>query len=257
MTGSIGTVYLVGAGPGAVDLLTVRATRLLGAADIVFHDALVHSDTLALAPQAVKVAVGKRCGRHSTAQHFINKQLIDAARRYATVVRLKGGDPMVFGRSQEEIDALEAAGIPVEVVPGVTAALAAAADVRASLTQRGVSRSVTLATPRVGSGRPHSDWAAPLSPKETAVIYMASREAAEVQAALRVRGFADATPVAIVESASLAQRRTLLGTLGELEAMTAHLTDGPALILIGECMRKARTLAAPRSARSRNRLTGG
>src|SRR5262245_19174424 len=104
-----GTVYLVGAGPGAADLLTMRAARLLERADIVFHDALVPADTLALARNAVLVAVGKRCGRLSTAQRFINKQLIDAAARYRTVVRLKGGDPMLFGRAQEEIDALCAA----------------------------------------------------------------------------------------------------------------------------------------------------
>ena len=96
-------VYLVGAGPGAPDLLTLRAAKLLAAADIVFHDALVHPDTLALAERAEKIAVGKRCGKHSTAQRFINKRLIDAARAYAVVVRLKGGDPMLFGRAQEEI----------------------------------------------------------------------------------------------------------------------------------------------------------
>src|SRR5438552_2192395 len=101
---SKGKVYLVGAGPGAPDLITVRGARLLASADIVFHDALVHPDTLALAGKAEKIAVGKRCGRHSTAQRFINKRLVDAAGRYRTVVRLKGGDPMLFGRAQEEID---------------------------------------------------------------------------------------------------------------------------------------------------------
>ena len=147
-----GTVYLVGAGPGAPDLLTVRAARLLAEADVVFHDALVHPETVALAVRAQKIAVGKRCGRHSTAQQFINKRLVDAARKHAVVVRLKGGDPMIFGRSQEEIDALQAAGIAVEIVPGITAALAAAAELRVSLTRRGLSRSVTFATPRVGAG---------------------------------------------------------------------------------------------------------
>lgn len=252
-----GTVHLLGAGPGAADLLTVRAARLLARADIVFHDALVHPDTLALAPQAIKVAVGKRCGRHSTAQHFINKQLIDAARRYAVVVRLKGGDPMIFGRSQEEIDALEAAGIAVEVVPGITAALAAAADLRTSLTQRGVSRSVTLATPRVGSGKAESDWSAALSPTETAAIYMGAHEAAKVVEALRSKGFPDETPVVVVESASLPQRRSIRGKLGELGSMTAKLGDGPALILIGESLRKARAISADAAVRPGQRVTAG
>src|SRR6185369_3301261 len=119
MKPSTGTVYLVGAGPGAPDLLTLRAARLLGEADIVFHDALVHPDTIALAVHAEKFAVGKRCGRHSTAQRFINKRLVDAAATHRVIVRLKGGDPLLFGRAQEEIEALEAAGIRYEVVPGI------------------------------------------------------------------------------------------------------------------------------------------
>src|SRR6187549_1486386 len=113
-TRSAGKVFLVGAGPGAPDLLTLRAARLLAEAGIVFHDALVHPETLALATQAELVAVGKRCGAHSTAQRFINKRLVDAAQRHAVVVRLKGGDPMMFGRAQEEIDALQKAGIACE-----------------------------------------------------------------------------------------------------------------------------------------------
>ena len=117
----MGTVYLVGAGPGAADLLTVRAARLLAAADVVLHDALIGDDVLALAPHAQKIAVGKRCGAHSTSQRFINKRLVDAARRAKVVVRLKGGDPMLFGRAHEEIEALAAAGIDCEIVPGVTA----------------------------------------------------------------------------------------------------------------------------------------
>src|SRR3954465_4811898 len=147
-----GTVYLVGAGPGAADLLTLRAARLLAEADIVFHDALVPEAILALAVRAEKVPVGKRCGRHSTAQRFINKRLADAARTHRVVVRLKGGDPLLFGRAQEEIGALEAAGVPYEVVPGITAALAAAAELGTSLTQRGTVRSVSFVTPRVGDG---------------------------------------------------------------------------------------------------------
>src|SRR5258708_35921891 len=110
MSPGVGIVHLVGAGPGAPDLLTVRAARVLARADVVFYDALVHPDTLALAEKAQKIPVGKRCGKHSTQQRFINKRLVDAARKHAVVVRLKGGDPMLFGRAQEEIDALVAAG---------------------------------------------------------------------------------------------------------------------------------------------------
>ena len=134
-------VYLVGAGPGAADLLTLRAVRILERADIVFHDALVSEEIIELAAKAQKVPVGKRCGRHSTAQRFINKRLVDAAATHAVVVRLKGGDPMLFGRAQEEIDALVSAGIACEVIPGVTSALAASAELSISLTRRGISRS--------------------------------------------------------------------------------------------------------------------
>src|SRR5689334_13457426 len=152
MTRPPGKVYLVGAGPGAPDLLTLRAADILKRADIVFHDALVRPETVALASRAECIAVGKRCGRHSTAQRFINKRLVNAAYKHAIVVRLKGGDPMLFGRAHEELDALAAAGIEFEIVPGVTAALAASADLGVSLTRRGTARSVVFLTPRVGAG---------------------------------------------------------------------------------------------------------
>jgi uroporphyrin-III C-methyltransferase len=181
---AFGTVYLVGAGPGAPDLITVRAARLLGRADIVFYDALVHADTVALAGGAEKIAVGKRCGRHSTAQRFINKRLIDAASKFATVVRLKGGDPMLFGRAHEEIVALQQAGVPVEIVPGITAAFAASAELGISLTQRGVSRSVAFVTPRVGDSEGTADWARSVCSSDSAVLYMAAGQAQQVAAEL-------------------------------------------------------------------------
>ena len=142
----LGTVYLVGAGPGAVDLITVRGAKLLAKADIVFHDALIDPAMLELCPQAIKVAVGKRCGKLSSAQEFINKRLVDAAQKYQTIVRLKGGDPMLFGRADEELSALQAADIPFEIVPGITAALAGAASLQKSLTLRGIARSVAFVT---------------------------------------------------------------------------------------------------------------
>src|SRR6202162_5606227 len=142
----MGKVYLIGAGPGAADLITVRGARLLALADVVLHDALVIPEMLALCPQAVRISVGKRSGQRSTEQQAINRLLVECAEKYALVVRLKGGDPMLFGRADEELNALESRGIEVEVVPGITAALAAAASARQPLTKRGVSRSVALFT---------------------------------------------------------------------------------------------------------------
>lgn len=240
-----GTVYLVGAGPGAPDLLTLRAARLLAAADIVFHDALVHPQIIALAERAEKVAVGKRCGRHSTAQKFINKRLIDAARSQRLVVRLKGGDPMLFGRAQEEIAALEVAGIHCEVVPGITAALAAAAALKTSLTQRGVARSVTFATPRVGADENASDWAAGLVHADAGAIYMGVGEATAITATLLAAGKPPGLPVAIVEDASLPTMRIRYTTLHNLPATADIPTMGPALILLGPQFTLRGVAAAP------------
>jgi uroporphyrin-III C-methyltransferase len=229
-----GTVYLVGAGPGAPDLLTVRAAKLLARADIVFHDALVHEDTLAIAEQARKVAVGKRCGRHSTAQRFIDKQLVDAAQRHAVVVRLKGGDPMLFGRAQEEIAALEAAGVPYEIVPGVTAALAAAAEIGTSLTQRGNVRSFAFVTPRIGAGEDTSAWIDAMRSADAGAIYMGAREAPAIADALIGAGRSESTPVAIVEGASLPGSRVCYTTIGGLKSLQeGNLGGGPTLLLVG------------------------
>jgi len=239
-----GIVYLVGAGPGAPDLLTLRAARLLAEADIIFHDALVHPGTLAMAAQALRIAVGKRCGKHSTAQQFINKRLVDAAAKYKTVVRLKGGDPMLFGRAQEEIAALEAAGIVYEVVPGITAALAASAELGISLTQRGVARSVAFATPRVGSGEDASDWVQSLAAADSGAIYMGVGDAEAISAALIAAGKPASLPVAVVENASLAQARTFFTTLGALPNLAQQALTGPAIILIGPQFRAAGAVAA-------------
>jgi len=217
-----GTVYLVGAGPGAPDLLTVRAARLLGKADLVFHDALVHPQTLALAARAERIAVGKRCGKHSVAQKFINKRLVDAARKYAVVVRLKGGDPMLFGRAQEELDALSAAGIRCEVVPGVTAALAASAELGVSLTRRGVSRSVAFVTPRAGAGERENHWVQAALAADSVAIYMGAGEAAQIAAALIAAGKPARTPVAIAENVSLAEAKVVAGALEDLAELAAQ-----------------------------------
>jgi len=251
-----GAVYLVGAGPGAPDLLTLRAARLLERADIVFYDALVHPETLALAARAEKIAVGKRCGRHSTAQKFINKRLVDAAQRHQVVVRLKGGDPMLFGRAHEEMESLALAGIRVEVVPGVTAALAASAELGVSLTRRGKARSVAFVTPRVGQGERESDWVKTVLQADTAVIYMGAGEARAISGALIAAGKPASTPLAIVESASLPGARKLFGTLGGLEVAAAGTDGGPVLILMGEVYHEAvaasRVSARPRIRKASN-----
>jgi uroporphyrin-III C-methyltransferase len=225
-----GTVYLVGAGPGASDLLTLRAARLLGEADVVFHDALIAADVLGLARTATKIPVGKRSGRHSTAQRFINKRLADAARSHRVVVRLKGGDPMVFGRAHEEITYLTSRGVRV-------AAVAASADLAISLTRRGAARSVALVTPRVGKGERESGWVASVLAADTAAIYMGAGEAEAIAAALIGAGKPAQTPLALVEDASLPGRRVQYATLADLPRLVTR--GGPTLILLGEVYREA------------------
>ena len=238
------TVYLVGAGPGAPDLLTLRAARLLEAADIVLHDALVHPDTLALAKKARLIDVGKRYGKVSTEQRFIHRALVFAARKYDVVVRLKGGDPMLFGRAQEEITALEAAGVPYEVVPGITAALAAAAQLRTSLTQRGRVRSFAFATPRAGEGEDVSHWIEGFRGVDAGAIYMGLRCASAVADALIGAGRAPATPVAIVVDASLPSARTYYTTLAGLPAFAQREIGGPALLLVGPQFHRRTAISA-------------
>jgi len=238
-----GTVYLVGAGPGAADLLTLRAVRLLGEADIVFHDALVPGEVLLLAGKAQRVAVGKRCGSHSTAQRFINKRRLYAAREHRFLVRLKGVDPMLFGRAHEEISFLESRNIKVEIVPGVTAALAASAEMKISLTRRGAARSVTFVTPRVGEGETPSDWARAVAVADTAVLYMAATDADAVVRALIEAGVKRTAPIVVAENVSLPGRASHAGTLADLPELVARCSGGPALILIGEVFGAAQVLA--------------
>jgi uroporphyrin-III C-methyltransferase len=229
---TLGKVYLVGAGPGAADLITVRGAALLAKADVVFHDALVDEEMLAYCSQAEKIAVGKRCGKHSTAQKFINKRLVDAAQKYQIVVRLKGGDPMIFGRADEEITELQEAGIEVEVVPGITAALAAAAALKQSLTLRGVARSLAFST----QAKATDSTVLPLPTADTVVIYMGRDEAVTVAHQLIEQGRSATLPVRIIEAVSTVSERSLALTLGEMAAGQAtDWFDGqaPALLLVG------------------------
>ena len=237
----LGKVYLVGAGPGAVDLITVRGAKLLEQADIVFHDALVDPEMLTLCPQAEKIEVGKRCGKLSSAQQFINKRLVDAAQKHQVIVRLKGGDPMLFGRADEEIQTLKAAGIEVQVVPGITAALAGAASIQQSLTLRGVSRSVAFITlaqgaENVAPGQPISNPTA-----DTLVYYMGRKDAARIAQQLieQSPNQKASTPVQILEAVSTPRERLWTSTLEELAAGKADQwfdSSSPALIMIGEAL---------------------
>ena len=230
---AFGRVYLVGAGPGAPDLLTLRAARLLAEADVVLTDALVHPDTLSLASRAQIVFVGKRAGIPSPRQTDINRMMVDAARRHRCVVRLKGGDPMVFGRAQEEIEALQAAGIDFEVVPGVTAVLAASAELRRPLTQRAKSRHFVLVTPKHADGSPPNDWVRPIVDADAAAVYMGGAAAGEIAAALLRAGRSAATPVVLARNVSLPDASYTHATLAQVAAGEV-LAGAPVLILIGD-----------------------
>jgi uroporphyrin-III C-methyltransferase len=237
-----GTVWLVGAGPGDAELLTRKAERLIRAATVVFHDALVGPDVLDLAsPAARLVHVGKRSGRHSKDQGTIDRLIVDAALNGDRVVRLKGGDPSIFGRSAEEMTACHNAGVDVRVCPGITAASAAAASLGASLTLRGLARKLTFVTAHARAGEELDlDWAALADPQATLAIYMGKAAAAQIAANLIAQGLAGDTPVALVENASLPTERifrTRLDLMG-LGSVVA-LGDGPALLLIGQAVKQA------------------
>lgn len=234
-----GEVWLVGAGPGDPDLLTRKAERLLQAATVVFYDALVGPGVLDLIPAGVRlVPVGKRSGRHSKDQKTIDALIVEAALAGESVVRLKGGDPAIFARATEEIDACRAAGVRVQICPGVTAASAAAADLGLSLTLRGLARRLTFVTAHTKKGQTVAlDWEALADPQATLAVYMGKSAAGKVAAGLIDAGLSPATPVALVESASLPDGGHFLTRLDllPLAARTA-LGDGPTLILIGEAL---------------------
>jgi uroporphyrin-III C-methyltransferase len=262
----LGKVYLVGAGPGAADLITIRGAKLLADADIVFHDALVEPEMLDLCPQAVLVAVGKRCGKLSSAQQFINKRLIDAAQKYKIIVRLKGGDPMLFGRADEELNSLKEAGIEVAVVPGITAALAGAASIEKSLTLRGISRSVAFVTlaqanaslgENLVAGTPISNPSA-----DTLVYYMGRKDASKIAGQLIALGKSHGpeTPVKILEAVSTSRERLWDSTLAQLAAGKADDwfdSSSPALIMVGEALRSETKDAAINSKSSCPKVNNG
>lgn len=229
---TVGKVYLVGAGPGAQDLITLRGARLLGEADVVLYDALVTEEMLDLCRQAVLISVGKRAGQRSADQNSINAQLVACASQYARVVRLKGGDPMLFGRADEELTALEELGIEVEVVPGITTAVAAAAASKQPLTKRGVARSVAFFTSSTAPGHPDE----PAIPStDTLVQYMGGREAIATAQRLLDQGRRPETPVVVIDNVSRPDQHISRITLATLAHGLAP-RSGPVLVMLGEAM---------------------
>jgi len=237
-----GRVWLVGAGPGDPELLTLKALRVLKTADVVVHDGLVGPEILDLAPaEARRLSAAKRKSRHAYAQDEINRMLVAFAREGLTVVRLKGGDPFIFGRGGEELAACRAAGVPCEVIPGVTAALAAGAAAGAPLTHRGAAQAVTFVTGHaIAGGEPDLDWETLARPNQTVVIYMGLSTAGRLAERLVGAGRSGATPALVVENASLPQERRIATTLAGLADATAGLS-GPAVLMIGEAIALAET----------------
>ena len=229
-----GIVYLVGAGPGSADLLTLRAHRLLGEADVIVHDRLVSAEILDMARRdADRIYVGKARANHCLPQESINDLLIRLAREGRKVVRLKGGDPFVFGRGGEEAEALAEAGIMFEVVPGVTAALACAAQAGIPLTHRAAARTVTFATGHTQDGRLDLDFAQ-LAMGGTIAVYMGIVTLPLLRDGLLQAGLPRSTPAALIERGGTAAQRVLTGTLDELvDGAEAWSTDGPTLVMIG------------------------
>ncbi|MBS7705245.1 siroheme synthase CysG [Chelatococcus asaccharovorans] len=233
-----GVVWLIGAGPGATDLLTLRAQRLLQQADVIVHDRLVPAEVVEMGRRdAERISVGKAKGHHSVPQHEIDALLVRLARAGKQVARLKAGDPLVFGRAGEELAALRAAGIRHEIVPGITAALAAAADAGVPLTLRGVSSTLAFATGHGADGTEPAGWAEVARTGGTIAVYMGASVAGDVCERLVGQGVSPATPVVAVENAGRAERRFFSGTLAELGQL-ARRDDitGPVMILVGEAV---------------------
>ncbi|MDD8061272.1 MULTISPECIES: uroporphyrinogen-III C-methyltransferase [Shewanella] len=239
-----GKVWLVGAGPGDVELLTLKAFRILKSADVVLYDALVSQDILDLIPSnAEKIAVGKRAGKHSAAQDEINQLLVTKAYTRKNVVRLKGGDPFIFGRGGEELQTLVASGIAFEVVPGITAASGTSAYAGIPLTHRDYAQGVTFITGHCQLGSRPMDWQGYANPNNTLVVYMGILNANVISDGLIGAGRSADTPVAIVSKATTSTQQRFMGKLGELAQLAADpALQMPALMIIGEVVELADSL---------------
>lgn len=253
-----GTVWLVGAGPGDPELLTLKAVRLIERADIIFYDSLVGDDVLALiSARTERISVGKRSGRHSKDQRTIDAMLVEAAAAAKRVVRLKGGDPSIFGRSTEELTALREAGYPVRICPGITTACAAAASAGLSLSLRGVARDIRFVTAHSRRGAAlDMDWTSLASEGSTLVFYMGRGAAGKIMRGLMHAGMAGDTPVLIACHVSGPDERRLATRLDLLDLATGSFAaDAPTLILVGAAM--APDAAAPAAADHATRAMHG
>ncbi len=241
-----GTVYLCGAGPGAPDLLTLRAHCLLQTADVILPDDLVSDEILDLAsPSAEIVLVGKRCGQPRITQAGIHDLMFKHARQDQSVLRLKSGDPLIFGRANEEIEFLRAAKIPFEIVPGITAAFAAAAELQTPLTDRNSASKLILATAHHAAGKITSvSWEGSFPAEATLILYMPGRDFPALTASLLAAGIPPRTPVAAISRATTPQQHVLSTTLSELP----HTEPGPAplLLLIGQAIQLSGPLTSRR-----------
>jgi uroporphyrin-III C-methyltransferase len=239
------TVFLIGAGPGDPELLTLKAFRLIQEADVLLHDSLVDARIIRMARRgARRIDVGKRCGRHSASQQQICDLLVAEARSGAQVVRLKGGDPMIFGRATEEMAALDAAGIGYEIIPGITAATAAAAALKLSLTRREAARSLHFLTGHgAEGGLPAHDWVSLTKSGGTLAIYMGGQTLPGLAAHFIEAGMEPSTPGIAIENATLPTQRHFTATIATLpKTLTEAAPTGPVLLLIGAA------LSAPRGA---------
>jgi uroporphyrin-III C-methyltransferase/precorrin-2 dehydrogenase/sirohydrochlorin ferrochelatase len=244
---------LVGAGPGDPDLLTVKAARLIGEAEVIFADRLVGKGVLALAStRAQLVYVGKSKGEHSVPQDEIHRRMIVAAQAGKFVVRLKGGDPFVFGRGGEEVEALRAAGIAVDVVPGISSALGCAAAAQIPLTHRDIAQAVTFVTGHAALGdEPDLDWAALARPNQTVVVFMGVGSAESIGERLVAAGRDPATPIAVIENGTRDNEVRAFGSLGELAVVVQRNgIAGPALLVIGEVVSLAQGGPRPKAGKS-------
>lgn len=239
-----GKVWLVGAGPGDPDLLTIKAARLIAAADAIVYDHLVGDGVRALFPPGCcQIYVGKKAARHTMKQEEINQLLVDLAGEGLAVVRLKGGDPFIFGRGGEELEILEAAGIPFEVVPGVTAAAGCAAYSGFPLTHRAHAQSVTFVTGHLKDGSVNLDWPALARPGQTVVFYMGIGAAEQICRQMIEHGLPADTPAAVVRKGTLPDQQTLLATLATLpQRIVDSGIKPPALIVIGSVVNLRRKL---------------